>query len=415
MYLSNLGKSPLAPKHLAQGLAAIVLVLALVLLLVVARVWAAPEVWYLNSTPGAACGPGDQEALSQSAGSSPKTKVLDGTGDTWGRTQVSSSTIESGDWQVTFNATTDSGGGPPNRVTVLIEIRDAACSVQQTITNEAVVLSKGSTQEYTTSPVNPGQVAVAAGQIVTVSFTQTNGNQTITLRYDDDAGTDSDSRLTQPDEALILPGSDVLALGESFVTAFGGTDNPAVEESVSASLRASRSESIGFSESVSYEVVDNSPVKPEPVEPEPVEPEPVEPEPVEIESTLQDDANDDNDDDDEPDRNERESPEERIEEKEKVETRPEYIPEYIEEVRTPSLVSDAVGPLEANLVRVFHFDQLKNEWTFFDPRTEFDEVNTLKQFVPGEIYWLKCEHAQAVNLNGAQRHHLNEGWNQVLW
>ncbi len=206
MYLSILGKSSLAPKHLARGL--IVLGLALVLLLVVAKVWAAPEVWYLNSTPGAACGPGDQEALSQSAGSSPKTKVLDGTGDTWGRTQASSSTTESGDWQVTFDATTDSGGGPPNRVTVLIEIRDAACLVQQTITNEAVVLSKGSTQEYTTSPVNPGQVAVAAGEIVTVSFTQSNGNQTITLRYDDNASTDSDTRLTQPDEALILPGSD---------------------------------------------------------------------------------------------------------------------------------------------------------------------------------------------------------------
>ncbi len=144
MYLSILGKSPLAPKHLARGLIAIVLVFALVFILVVARVWAAPEVWYLNSTPGAACGPGDQEALSQSAGSSPKTKVLDGTGDTWGRTQASSSTIESGDWQVTFDATTDSGAGPLNRVNVLVEIRDAACSVQQTVINEAVVLSKGS-------------------------------------------------------------------------------------------------------------------------------------------------------------------------------------------------------------------------------------------------------------------------------
>jgi len=74
-----------------------------------------------------------------------------------------------------------------------------------------------------------------------------------------------------------------------------------------------------------------------------------------------------------------------------------------------------VGPLETNLVRVFHFDQLKNEWTFFDPRTVFDEINTLTQLVPGEIYWLKCDYPQAVNLNGAQRHHLNKGWNRVLW
>ena len=72
-------------------------------------------------------------------------------------------------------------------------------------------------------------------------------------------------------------------------------------------------------------------------------------------------------------------------------------------------------PLETNLVRVFHFDHLQNEWTFFDPRNVFDEVNTLKELVPGEIYWLKCDHPQTVNLNGAQRHHLNEGWNQVLW
>ena len=131
-----------------------------------------------------------------------------------------------------------------------------------------------------------------------------------------------------------------------------------MEESVFASLRAYRSESIGFSESVSYEVVVNSPVKPEPVE---------------IPSTVQDD----DDDNDDPDPNESNSPDERIEEKEKVGTRPEYIPEYIEEVRTPSLVSSAVEPLEANLVRVLHFDQLKKEWTFFDPRTVFDEKNTL--------------------------------------
>ena len=46
-------------------------------------------------------------------------------------------------------------------------------------------------QEYATILVNPGQVTLAADEIVTVSFTQTKGNQTITLRYDDDAGTDS--------------------------------------------------------------------------------------------------------------------------------------------------------------------------------------------------------------------------------
>lgn len=159
------------------------------------------ETWYLRDGAGAACGPGDRESLSEAAGASVATKVLDGTGDTWNRTESPARSIAAGNWTFYFDITCGSGGGAPNRVTVLIERRNSSCAVQEEVVNEEITVSKGVTDEYSTEPVDPGQVDFADGDILTVILTQTNGGQTVTLRYNDSDPSDADSRLVHPDEA----------------------------------------------------------------------------------------------------------------------------------------------------------------------------------------------------------------------
>ena len=95
-------------------------------------------------------------------------------------------------------------------------------SVQQTIINEQIGLNKGATQEYSTTLTDPGQVDFSDGDILTVTLTQTQGNQTVTLRYDAAAGGDADSRLTHPDEqASAVLVSDVASIVESLAAALG--------------------------------------------------------------------------------------------------------------------------------------------------------------------------------------------------
>jgi len=63
---------------------------------------------------------------------------LDGSGDTWNRTETAR-TIGAGNWQLFFDATTGSGSGSPNKVTVLVERRNSSCVVQgSAIINEEV-------------------------------------------------------------------------------------------------------------------------------------------------------------------------------------------------------------------------------------------------------------------------------------
>ena len=94
--------------------AAFLLALALAILLIGLALLANPETWYFRTAEGAACGDGDRESLSESAGSSTATKVLDSTGATWNRTETTRS-IGAGNWQVLFDATTGSGSGPTNK------------------------------------------------------------------------------------------------------------------------------------------------------------------------------------------------------------------------------------------------------------------------------------------------------------
>ncbi|HZA25547.1 MAG TPA: IPT/TIG domain-containing protein, partial [Dehalococcoidia bacterium] len=89
----------------------------------------------------------------------------------------------------------------------------------------------------------------------------------------------------------------------------------------------------------------------------------------------------------------------------------------------PTAVSQAVAPLAESLVRVFHFNNNTKEWSFFDPRPEFEQASTLDQFMEGQPYWIRVEADQTVQLGGQQRNLtcVNPGtpqedcWNLIVW
>jgi hypothetical protein len=85
--------------------------------------------------------------------------------------------------------------------------------------------------------------------------------------------------------------------------------------------------------------------------------------------------------------------------------------------------AEALAPLGDALERVFHFDNSTKTWSFYDPRPEFADVNTLNEVVEGQVYWMKVTHSVSASLNGKQRELscANEGtpqedcWNLVVW
>ncbi len=91
------------------------------------------------------------------------------------------------------------------------------------------------------------------------------------------------------------------------------------------------------------------------------------------------------------------------------------IPQTVE--RAPAIApAQAMEPLiqDENLVRVWNFDNETKTWTFFDPRPAFSDVNTLKNMVTGQVYWLRVNSVQLAVLNGNQVS-LYQGWNLVPW
>jgi hypothetical protein len=85
--------------------------------------------------------------------------------------------------------------------------------------------------------------------------------------------------------------------------------------------------------------------------------------------------------------------------------------------------AEALAPLGDALERVFHFDNSSKTWSFFDPRPEFADVNTLTEIVEAQVYWMKVTRSVSLSLNGKQRELscANEGtpqqdcWNLVVW
>ena len=96
--------------------------------------------------------------------------------------------------------------------------------------------------------------------------------------------------------------------------------------------------------------------------------------------------------------------------------------EILAEPRAAGVASplpDAVADLGDNLVRVFHFNTDNKEWSFFDPRPEFEGLNTLTELAAGQPYWiLVSENVENVVLNGKTRNLTCVGgdcWNQEVW
>ena len=82
----------------------------------------------------------------------------------------------------------------------------------------------------------------------------------------------------------------------------------------------------------------------------------------------------------------------------------------------PPPVATAAGsmPLGENVVRVWHVNNTTMEWSFYDPRPDFADINTLKELVPGEKYWFKVNNDQTALLNEKERV-LRAGWNLIVW
>src|SRR3990172_5765049 len=158
------------------------------------------ESWYARTGTGAACGPGTRRQMNQTPGTTPATQDITSE-HTWNCVE-SARTILAGNWSVVADVTTGSGGGSPNRVTCVVERRNSSCVVQQTILNvQSGNLTAGATQEITFGPVDPGAVTFSDGDILTVRFVRSNGSRSQVLWFDDDPGTDADTRLIHPDVA----------------------------------------------------------------------------------------------------------------------------------------------------------------------------------------------------------------------
>ena len=79
----------------------------------------------------------------------------------------------------------------------------------------------------------------------------------------------------------------------------------------------------------------------------------------------------------------------------------------------------AVEALGDNLVAIFYFDDVGKVWSFYDPRPEFADLNTLSEMVSGEAYWiLVSETVEDVVLNNKSRSLTCRGddcWNLEVW
>ena len=85
----------------------------------------------------------------------------------------------------------------------------------------------------------------------------------------------------------------------------------------------------------------------------------------------------------------------------------------------PAELPGAVESLSDNLVAIFHFDDVGKSWSFYDPRPEFADLNTLTEMVNGEAYWiLVSETVDDVVLNNKARSLTCRGadcWNLEVW
>jgi hypothetical protein len=102
------------------------------------------------------------------------------------------------------DVTTGSGGGQPNKVTVVIERRNSSCVVQETILSQVSAnLTAGTTEEIDLSEA-ASAVTFGATDILTVRIVRSQGGRSQVARYDGADPSDADSRITWPDPVAVL-------------------------------------------------------------------------------------------------------------------------------------------------------------------------------------------------------------------
>ena len=79
----------------------------------------------------------------------------------------------------------------------------------------------------------------------------------------------------------------------------------------------------------------------------------------------------------------------------------------------------ALSELGDNLEAVFYFGNVSKEWSFYDPREDFADLNTLDGMIAGEAYWILVgEAVDEVVLNNKTRSlpcSNGDCWNLVVW
>ena len=84
----------------------------------------------------------------------------------------------------------------------------------------------------------------------------------------------------------------------------------------------------------------------------------------------------------------------------------------------PTGVMGAMEPLGEGLVRIFNFNNATKSWTFYDPRPDFAEANTIDELFSGEIYWVNVSADTEAILNNKTRNLTcinGDCWNQIVW
>ena len=96
----------------------------------------------------------------------------------------------------------------------------------------------------------------------------------------------------------------------------------------------------------------------------------------------------------------------------------EVLPEAVA-AGVASALPGAVSDLGDNLDAIFHFNNTTKAWTFYDPRPEFAELNTLSDLIGGQPYWVLVKDSQEdVDWNGRLVDFTCAGgdcWNLEIW
>ena len=85
-----------------------------------------------------------------------------------------------------------------------------------------------------------------------------------------------------------------------------------------------------------------------------------------------------------------------------------------------AMLPDALENLDDNLVAVFYFDNVSKAWSFYDPRPEFEDLNTLSELIDGQAYWILVEEAVAEVVLNDKNYSLScstdgDCWNLEVW